>query len=197
MRNQLLITILLFACFNAWGEPPSNSEIMDALKAKVTTIQKIAAKPIIVDATKQQNAQNLNLDQIQKMDQEWMSSKALSPLKASMYESPAGAYLKNLVLASQGQYNEAFLTDNKGANVAAYPITTDYWQGDEEKFSQSFGSGQGQVYISPVKYDESSQTNAAQISVPVLDEKNQSIGVLIVGISLTHAQMLVEIKKKK
>lgn len=197
MRNRLLITILLFACFNAWGEPPSNSEIMDALKAKVTAIQKIAAKPIIIDAAKQQNAKNLSLDQIQKMDQEWMSSKALSPLKVTMYESPVGAYLKNLVLASQGQYNEAFLTDNKGANVAAYPITTDYWQGDEEKFSQSFGNGQGQVYISPVKYDESSQTNAAQISVPVLDEKNQNIGVLIIGVSLTHAQMLVEIKKQK
>lgn len=197
MYNQLLMAILLFSCFNAWGEAPSNSEIMDALNVKVIAIQKIAAKPIMIDAVKQQNAKNISLDQIQKMDQEWMGSKALSPLKVSMYESPAGVYLKNLVLASQGQFNEAFLTDNKGANVAAYPMTTDYWQGDEDKFSQSFDNGQGKVYISPVKYDNSSQTNAAQISVPVLDEKNQNIGVLIIGVSLTHAQMLVDIKKQK
>lgn len=197
MLNRLLMAILLIPSFNVWGETPGNSEIMAALQVKVAAIQKIAAKPIVIEAAKQQNAKNQPLDEIQKADQEWMSNKALSPLKVSMYESPVGAYLKNLVLASQGQYNEAFMTDNKGANVAAYPVTSDYWQGDEDKFTQSYDSKQGKVYIGPVKYDESSQTNAAQISVPVLDEKNQNIGVLIIGVSLAHAQSLVKFKQQK
>jgi hypothetical protein len=82
-------------------------------------------------------------------------------------------------------YGEAFLTDKKGANVAAYPATSDYWQGDEEKFTASFNDGRGKIFIGAVEYDESSNTHAAQVSVPVVD-KGKAIGVLIVGVTVDY-----------
>lgn len=52
-----------------------------------------------------------------------------------------GAFLKNIIVQQADVYSEAFVTDAKGANVAAYPATSDYWQGDEDKFTKAFASG--------------------------------------------------------
>ena len=84
-------------------------------------------------------------------------------------------------------YNEAFLTDNQGANVAAFPPTSDYFQGDEEKWSESFNEGSGRVFIGPVELDESTGVRAVQISAPVLDQ-GRTIGVLVVGITVEHIE---------
>ena len=81
-------------------------------------------------------------------------------------------------------YSEAFLTDAQGANVAAYPATSDYWQGDEEKFTASFNGGQGKVFIGPIEMDESTQTNAVQISVP-MEYNDETIGVLVIGVKVS------------
>ncbi len=36
---------------------------------------------------------------------------------------------------------EVFVMDARGLNVAASDVTSDYWQGDEEKFSETFPKG--------------------------------------------------------
>ena len=78
-------------------------------------------------------------------------------------------------------YAEAFLCDNKGALVGVYPKTTDYWQGDEDKFIQSYNDGKGSIFFSPLKFDESTNTYSIQISVPVYNW-NDTIGVLVVAL---------------
>jgi len=93
--------------------------------------------------------------------------------------------LKRKVTNNESIYNEIFLTDNQGANVAVYPATSDYWQGDETKWSEPFNSGK--VYVGQVEFDESTNTNAVQISVPVIDN-GKTIGVLILGIKLSFIE---------
>jgi hypothetical protein len=78
-----------------------------------------------------------------------------------------------------------FLTDNKGANVAAYPPTSDYWQGDEEKFTLSFNDGDGQVFIGPLEFDDSTKKTQVQISAPIRED-NETIGVLVLGVSVDY-----------
>jgi hypothetical protein len=100
--------------------------------------------------------------------------------------SPAGRFLKQQVQRSTS-FNEAFLTDNQGANVAAFPATSDYWQGDEDKWTNAFNDGDGRVYIGGLKLDESTNTVAAQVSAPVLD-RGKTIGVLVVGVTINYLQ---------
>ena len=83
--------------------------------------------------------------------------------------------------------DEVFLTDNQGANVAAYPPTSDYWQGDEEKWTASYNNGNGVVFIGPLEYDESTQKTQVQISAPVIS-KDETIGVLVLGVSVDYLQ---------
>jgi len=102
-----------------------------------------------------------------------------------MTASDIGAYLKNLIRHNASKYNEVFLTDSQGANIAAYPLTSDYWQGDEDKFIKAYADGSGDIYIGEMRFDESTQTNAVQISVPVIYNGN-AIGVLVIGVKVEH-----------
>ena len=81
--------------------------------------------------------------------------------------------------------DEVFLTDNKGANVAAFPPTSDYWQGDEEKFTLSYNNGEGRVFIGPLEFDDSTGKTQVQISAPIISDR-KTIGVLVLGVSVDY-----------
>jgi len=112
-----------------------------------------------------------------------------------MSSSAIGKFLSSVIKNNADKYNEMFLTDNQGANVAAYPLTSDYWQGDEDKFINAFNNGDGKVYIGDLEFDESTKVNAIQISVPV-SYGNKAIGVLVIGVKVDHieAEKLEELK---
>jgi len=153
---------------------------------KVRTVQHMALNPVVVRAARNQNLSGLSLEEIKRRDDEWRATKALTPFKLSLQTNEAGQFLKSTVQRLQ-PLNEAFLTDNQGANVAAFPATSDYWQGDEEKWSASFNGGDGKVFIGPLELDESTQTYAVQISAPVLD-RGRTIGVLVVGVTIDYLE---------
>lgn len=165
----------------------TEAEIQHVMQIKIQQVEKLASSQVVVDAVKLQNAQKLSLAQIQQRDNEWKASKADYPLKQQLQQNQAGMLLHLNVSKYSHIYNEMFLTDNQGANVAVYPPTTDYWQGDEEKFTAAFNNGAGKVFIGPVELDQSTNTHASQISVPVKDG-GATIGVLVVGVKLSHTE---------
>ena len=71
--------------------------------------------------------------------------------------------------------------------MAAFPPTSDYWQGDEEKWSESFNDGEGRVFIGPLEFDESTKTTAVQISMPMI-HFGETIGVLVVGVTVDYLE---------
>ncbi len=80
-------------------------------------------------------------------------------------------------------FSEIFVMDNQGANVAMSDKTSDYWQGDEAKFKNSYADGQGGLDIGDVKFDDSSQAYLVQVSVPVKDG-DAVIGAVTFGIDV-------------
>ena len=122
----------------------SDSELRELLRVKIRTVQHMALNPLMVRAVRQQNASGLSAEEIARRDKEWRATKELTPFKLSLQTSPAGRFLKSQVQRSSS-FNEAFLTDDQGANVAAYPATSDYWQGDEDKWIECYNGGNGRI----------------------------------------------------
>lgn len=182
----LVVTLAGIAGVVDAQEDIARSELEDLLRVKVRTVQHMALNPLLVRAMRQQNAQGLNQEEIARRDNTWRSSKELTPFKLSLQTSPAGRFLQSQVERSSS-FNEAFLTDNQGANVAAFPATSDYWQGDEEKWTAAFNGGDGRVFIGALELDESTNTVAAQVSAPVLD-RGKTIGVLVVSVTINYLQ---------
>lgn len=165
----------------------SRYEIKYLLRHKIDALKAIASKPEIINAVIHNNEKQISFDKIADIDSQWNSFSIDHPQKKRMYSSNAGVILKAQVEANSSDYSEIFVTDNQGANVAAWPVTSDYWQGDEAKWRRSFNNGSGKIYIGNIEFDESSQSTSIQISVPVM-HKDRTIGVLIGGIKLSELQ---------
>jgi hypothetical protein len=170
----------------AYGETIrwDQDRLQTVLESEINRVERMGQNPILVEAVMLQNAEGLTLDVIQKRDEAWKNSDDADSFKQAMLASMAGKYLSNLMKSSKA-YTEVFLTDNQGANVAASPLTSDYWQGDEDKWAKAFTPEGGAVFVGSMEWDESSGYNAVQISVPVKQE-GAVIGVMVVGVKLSH-----------
>lgn len=160
----------------------TQEELKNILAPRIEGLQFLTKNTMLLTAIREQNRKGMTLDQIKAIDEEWKAGT--SPLIKELQTSKAGRFLENIIVQQAGVYNEAFLTDAQGANVAAYPATSDYWQGDETKFTAAFADGKGKVYIGGVEFDESTQSNAVQISVP-MDYGDETIGVLVIGVKVS------------
>jgi hypothetical protein len=62
-------------------------------------------------------------------------------------------------------------------------MTSDMWQGDEAKFTETYSVGAGAVHFSDVELDESTQRYQAQISLTIVDPASgEPIGAMTVGV---------------
>ena len=70
-------------------------------------------------------------------------------------------------------------------NVAISDRTSDYFQGDEAKWQETFLKGPDAVHVSELEFDESTQKVQTQVSLSVTDpETGEVIGAVTLGISL-------------
>lgn len=109
------------------------------------SIRTWAEDPALVSAIEAANTERAGFDQakIDAMDATWKAEvgKADTPAISSILTSAASNFLRKQVEASGGKVTEAFVTDNKGLNVAVSSPTSEMWQRDEDKFTKVFPKG--------------------------------------------------------
>jgi hypothetical protein len=190
--RRLFLTVCMGVLVFAGSTPAAaqqtldRQEVLDRLDGKLRGVRHIAFHPEIVRAVRTQNNEGLSMELIQQRDAEWRAAQQETDLQRSLSQRRASQVLKTLVERNP-DFSEAFATDNQGANVAMFPATSDYWQGDEAKWTNSFNDGEGRVWIGEVELDESSGLVAVQVSVPILDQ-GETIGVLVIGITQDYLQ---------
>jgi len=160
-------------------------EIEDLLKVKIRFASHMAYNPIVIRAVEAQNSQNVSLAEIKQRDESWKNAEGSSnALIRRITKNEIARYFQRRV-ENNTAIDEVFLTDNQGANVAAYPPTSDYWQGDEDKWFLSFNEGNGKLFIGPLELDASTNKTQVQISAPIVSNE-ETIGVLILGVSVDY-----------
>ena len=150
------------------------------INGRIRAVEKMAATPILIRSVRQHNDRQLELAEIQAVDEQWTQGGQVD-FAQSLQENPAGKYLSKMIRGNPMIYTEAFVCGNQGAVVGEYPRTSDYWQGDEAKFTNCYRGGAGGLVVGEVEFDESTQSNEVQISVPIMDGL-EPIGVLVVGV---------------
>lgn len=158
-------------------------KIIDLANSKLAAY---GSDPIIVKAVKAENAKGKTLAQIKAKDDQWKANAGIADYMRAMMDSECGKHLQDIQKSSEF-YSEIFVMDNQGANVAMTDKTSDYWQGDEAKFKNSFAGGTGAVFVDDVEFDDSSQAYLVQVSVPVKDG-DQVIGAITFGIDVDRVQ---------
>ncbi len=185
MFRKSLFILLLVAPGLVTANDLSQEELEELLSVKIRFARHMALNPSVVRAVEAQNGEELALSEIQRRDDEWKNAGG-QPIELirEITGNPVAQYLRRRV-ENNGAIDEVFLTDNQGANVAAFPPTSDYWQGDEEKWTASYNLGNGVVFIGPLEFDESTQKTQVQISAPVLSH-DRTVGVLVLGVSVDY-----------
>lgn len=147
------------------------------------------ASDSLISALNAQNSEHASLsqDDIDTMDQTWRGEIGAgnAPLINGILNREASGYLRQRKDEADGLITEVFLMDNRGLNVAQSDLTSDYWQGDEAKFQETYGVGPGAIHISEVELDESTGTYQSQVSMVVTDpDSGAAIGAITFGVNV-------------
>jgi hypothetical protein len=163
-------------------EIDASDQASDAVKAFVKDVL-IAqcANPVFVAEVKKQNDKGVALEQIKKIDQEWMDAEEELPIHVELTTNACAKEIVKLAKA-HNTIGEVFVMDNQGANVGQNELTSDYWQGDEPKWQKSFAEGKGGVDVDKEKLDKSTNIVDQKISLPIIDTDGKVIGAVCWGI---------------
>ncbi len=149
----------------------------------------LSGNPVFVKAVAEQNASGKTLDDIKQTDEQWINAEDELPIHKVLLTNPCSKEIKRIV-KNMPVIVEAFVMDNQGANVAQNTLTSDYWQGDEGKWQNSYNGGKGGVEISGVEFDKSANAQLQQVSLPVIDDNGQVIGAVCYGINTAYAEII-------
>lgn len=170
------------------AEPRTLEQIPTALSRYIDRdlLTWVNSDPILT-AILAQNRRHVELTQqeIEAREKDWAAQldQYRRPLVDAVLKAPVSDFLRGQVARSGGRITEIFLMDAHGLTVAANAPTSDYWQGDEAKFQQSFAAGPGAIFVEQVRYDASSRTYQGQVSFAVTDPATgAAVGAITVGL---------------
>ena len=187
MLRASLISLGLFACLGTHAQANEFKPMIDTFFAK--NIQGWLTDPMVINAIKAQNTAhvNLNADDIQALDQQWRAEekKGGGALIDKVLATDLSKYLSDKKAGHANAITEMFVMDNKGLNVGQSDITSDYFQGDEDKWQKTFGTGGAKIFVDEVEYDDSSKSFQSQISATIVDPAtNTPVGAITVGLNV-------------
>ena len=111
-------------------------------------------EPLLIKAVLQQNENHngMPLSRILVLDQQWQQEQKESeqPLINSVRNNALSPWLAQQQACYNGLISEIIVTDQHGLNIATSETTTDYWQGDEAKFSEPFFASEDKPYMGPL-----------------------------------------------
>lgn len=197
MKRVSIIMIIVFLA--GWGYCQSQASVLEQLAALVAAspdgsdkvkqftrdkLLMLGTNPVLVTEVKAQNAKNMSMAEIKKIDEEWSNAEDELPIQT---EKMNNACARELIAfaASNPAIAEIFVMDNQGGNVGQNRLTSDYWQGDEPKWQKVYNGGKGGVLIEKEKMDKSVNVVTQQVSVPILDENGAVIGSVCCGINVS------------
>jgi hypothetical protein len=156
---------------------PAVQAELDRQKAVIATW---AADPVIVAAVRAQNRKGpmAGVDNAR-----WKTMRRSDPAVRQFQTNEAGQFLREHQRQSGGAITEVFLNAAKGEKVAFGEKTTSYIHAGSAKHDVPFGTGK--PWQGEAEFDESTQTYAVQVSVPVLDG-GRPIGSLVAGVNVSH-----------
>ena len=178
----VLVSVMVFIAVTAHAAFEMTPAVQAELDKQKTIAASWAANPVIVSAVVEQNRKG----PIPGMDNaKWKMTRRSDPIVTAFQNNSAGQLLKAKLDESKGAVSESFLSAARGEKVAFVEKTTSYIHTGQSKFDVPFNSGQ--AWQGKAEFDESSQTYAIQISVPVLQE-GKPIGALVVGVNLSYLE---------
>jgi len=155
------------------GDP--NALITDEV---IRNIREWLANPVVELSISSQNKlrKDMTQEQIDAADLQWRAEREAEdqPLVAAILTNPLSSYLTQVQARAVG------------LNVGQSSITSDFWQGDEAKFQNTYPNGPDAVFIDEAEYNEGSDAWLAQLNMTMSNADRQPIGAVTVEVNLNE-----------
>jgi hypothetical protein len=178
MKKAAIFTAVFFFVLagSALAEP-APQKVVDLAN---TTLADLGTDKVVVKEVREVNGEGRTLDEIKKIDEEWIAAKKAGQKIPLMDELMSNKCAKRLneMMAENPYITEIFVTGRAGGNVCQTGMTGDFWQGDEAKFKEVFKKG---VYLSEVEVEDGKKI--VQVSVPV-KMKALHVGTMTIGVDV-------------
>ena len=190
-KNGDVVGAICFGVNKGYAEKVGNvidkvnksDKLSDKLKAYVkTNLISVITDHIFADAVAKQNEKKVSIDKIKEIDQSWINAEDVLPIHDEMMSNDCAKEVIKII-SQNPSITEAFVMDNQGANVGQNTLTSDYWQGDEDKWVNSYNQGKGGIEIGDIKFDKSADAQLQQVSLPIINTKGDVIGAICLGIN--------------
>lgn len=164
----------------------------DAISQEIyKEIEGYLANDIVVLSIKNQNDKYKNISdgEVTKLDSNWRTEldSERKPLISATLSNPLSAYLTRIQAHSLGKFIEIFVMDNRGLNVGQSNISSDYWQGDEAKWQETYLKGPGAVHLGEAEWKDEIKSSTQQVSVAITDPANgKAIGAATFELNLSE-----------
>jgi len=144
--------------------------------------------PIMIRAIEDANEINAGMTErrIARLDRRWRAEDGYGPMIGDLLDRQASILLRDRRETSNGVITEIIVMDRWGLNAAISDPTSDYYQGDEAKYIQTFLIGPGAVHIGDIEFDDSTQKYQTQVSMTVVEPgTGVPIGAVTFGIDVS------------
>ncbi len=187
-----ILSVVLVAFLASSLLRPAGGETYEAVMRRMAEngLREWASHPTIVGAVRAQNQNNrgMSAERIAALDRRWRSEIASpsKPMVQALMANVLSSFLNLKKRRSNGLITEIIVMDKYGLNAGLSDMTTDYWQGDEDKWRKTYLEGPGSIHISGIMRDESTGHLQSQLSLPVVDpDSGKAIGAVTIGIDMS------------
>ena len=136
----------------------------------------------LVAFVEKSNANPQDLAKLKALDVKWQKNDNVDSFVKNLMANPVSARLGKII-GSHPYVPEAFIMDSQGTIIGETNRTSTYWKGEQEKFTAAYAGGAGALWYGKLEFDESTKTNAVQISVPVL-RGGKAIGAITFTVNV-------------
>jgi hypothetical protein len=155
----------------------------------VDEVRQWSGSPVVLMTLEASNARYAGLEQagIDALDKQWVAEREVEdqPLITAVLSSPLSNYLTRIQADSQGLFTAIFVMDGSGLNAGQSAITSDFWQGDEAKFQNTYQVGPDAVFVDDVEINEDTGTEIAQLNMSIAQD-GKVVGAVTVDVNLTE-----------
>jgi len=164
----------------------------------VDQVREWSSSPVVLLTLEASNARYADLEQarIDALDEQWKAEREVEdqPLITAVLSSPLSSYLTRIQANSQGLFSAVFVMDAVGLNAGQSAITSDFWQGDEAKWQQTFQVGPDAVFIDEVEIMEETGTEIRQLNMSIAQD-GRVVGAITVDVNITELRRRYEAGK--
>ncbi|MBI5044169.1 MAG: PAS domain S-box protein [Nitrospirae bacterium] len=158
-----------------------SAQVNRVIEKKIHEARSLTISPFVrryIETANQRYAESSNEDlikEINRIESIWPQLSEKNPFLKAILNNELSAYLKEYKNLEKEEYAEIFITDVKGAVIAATNKTTDFFQADEKWWEEAYNGGKGSIYLSDVSYDESAKVFSLDFCLPIMDRSNKKV----------------------